>query len=323
MCKAADVVSSSREYTFKNTPLGMIAPILDEFSVATKLRWTSFYMQLSPEYNAQELMTELCALDPRPLIFLRRLRNIYATIGEDNSKIWETNLSRSESTFEGHEIIQLLHNDASLSYIAMQHEVERLCPEPKRDAVSESNILLAFPLNENQEPQRNSQQVYAFLLGSRIRVRGTCSSFASAEWSFFFMLSRERFLLQADFLLTASREEIDRSSRRNQALRNGFIEAIYNAINRFNSRTTSLSLTTISPSAAHCFRLFSPLKRSILTQPAKGSILESWNEQIVRQTTLLYVSKMSRDNADTPLSLTPGKGLVYCGGVDPTPIVVC
>jgi hypothetical protein len=72
--KAADVVwVSSREYTFKfdkNAQLGMIAPILDRFLAAIRSGWTSFYMQLSQEYNAQELIAELRALDPRLLIFL-------------------------------------------------------------------------------------------------------------------------------------------------------------------------------------------------------------------------------------------------------------
>jgi hypothetical protein len=85
------------------------------------------------------------------------------TIVEDDSKIWETNLSRSESTFEGQEIIQLRHNDVALSFIVMKYKVGRLSPEPKREAVSESNILLAFPLNENQEPKLDFQHVYAFL----------------------------------------------------------------------------------------------------------------------------------------------------------------
>jgi hypothetical protein len=165
--KAADVVwVSSREYTFKfdkNAQLGMIAPILDKFPATARPGWTSFYMQLSQEYNTQELITELRALDPRLLMFLRRLRNIHITIAEGDSKVWETNLSRGKSTFEGEEIVQLRHDDVSLSYMVMQYKVGRLPLEPRRDAVSESNILLAFPLNENQEPKLDPQHVYAFL----------------------------------------------------------------------------------------------------------------------------------------------------------------
>jgi hypothetical protein len=165
--KAADVVwVSSRGYAFKfdkNAQLGMIAPILERFPTTTRSGWTSFYMQLSQEYDTRELIAELRALDSRLLIFLRRLRNIRVTIMEDDGKVWETNLSRSESTLDGQEIIQLRHNDISLSYIVMRYKVGRLPPEPRREVVSESNILLAFPLNENQEPKLDPQHVYAFL----------------------------------------------------------------------------------------------------------------------------------------------------------------
>jgi hypothetical protein len=60
--KAATIVwVSSGNYSFKfdkSKPLGMIAPIWDDFPVKVKSGFTSFYLQLSDDYNIPGLLDE-------------------------------------------------------------------------------------------------------------------------------------------------------------------------------------------------------------------------------------------------------------------------
>ena len=126
-----------------------------------------------------------------------------------------------------------------------------------------------------------------------------------------FVLNREKFLLQADFLLTASREDINGSSRWNQALRDGFIEAVCKAANKFNSGPLRYVWPRYLPARPVVSDFFSPLKRSILEKLGKESILESWNGQMMQPATLIYVPELFRDNTDTPLALTTDKSVVY------------
>lgn len=165
--KSADVVwVSSREYEFKfdkAETLGMIAPILDAFPAAKRSKWTSFYLQLSKNYNANELVKELESLDARLLIFLRRLRTIVVTICGANDKKSTKVLTRANSEINGKEAILLGQDDQRTSYIVMRHRARSLPPDEKRAGVSESELLLAFPVDEANQPRLGPQDVFAFL----------------------------------------------------------------------------------------------------------------------------------------------------------------
>ena len=122
-------------------------------------------LQLEPDYNEQELIDELYSLDTRMLIFLRRLRQINVTIHQTNEKIWQTKLARQDGLVGNERAIELLRDDKKTTYIVTTYQVKNMPPEPKRPGVTESEILLAFPVvpsgDENAAIQ--PQQVYAFL----------------------------------------------------------------------------------------------------------------------------------------------------------------
>lgn len=165
--KVADIVwISSGDYFFKfdkNTQLGMIAPIWADFPVDIKPGHTSFYLQLSSGYNERELIKELQSLSPQLLIFLRKLRQINVkVVGQGGT--WQSTLTRTDGHgSSGETVIHLQQNDTLLRYIVTTHIAKTLPVEPKRPGVSESEILLAFPLDEGREPKLDPQQVYAFL----------------------------------------------------------------------------------------------------------------------------------------------------------------
>jgi hypothetical protein len=309
--KAADVVwVASREYSFKfdkAAPLGMVAPILDDFPGAIRAGWTSFYMQLAKDTNVDELIVELRSLDPRFLIFLRRLRNIHVTIVSDDEDIWKSNLSRAEAVGSGQSVMQLRHNEASLDYIVIRHTVESLQFEEKREGVSQSEILLAFPIDTNEQPRLDPQHVYAFL---PIREYGfqVCRFLPHRVANF---VNGAQFLMQADFLLIASREDVDNSSHWNRTLRDGFVEAFLKATKQFNTSSLRFVWLRYLPEQPLLSDFFSPLKKVILQRLSEEPVLEAWSGEMACPTALIYVPEDFRDTGNIPITLTNDREAVY------------
>jgi hypothetical protein len=164
--KAADVVwVSSQAYEFKfdrNVKLGMIAPILADFP-GKRPQWTSFYLQLAGAYDVQELISDLNGLDARLLIFLRRLRKIVITIVGANDTPSTRTLTRAEGEIEGKESIHLREDGKGMNYLVIRYRARNLPPEEKRDGVRESELLLAFPVDDDNQPKVDAQEVFAFL----------------------------------------------------------------------------------------------------------------------------------------------------------------
>jgi hypothetical protein len=164
--KVADVVYiSSGHYSFKfdrNATLGMIAPIWCDFPTHRRRGCTSFYLQLSGSYNQEELREELKSLDARMLVFLRQLRRIQISIQFGSTT--ERELTRPSDT-QGPmgQIVTLRQGTEVLRYIVMTHNVTGMPTEEKRQGHTESPLLLAFPVNGNNDPVLRPQQLYAFL----------------------------------------------------------------------------------------------------------------------------------------------------------------
>lgn len=164
--KAADIVwVSSRAYEFKfdrAVKLGMIAPILADFP-GKRPQWTSFYLQLAGNYDVQELISDLNGLDARLLIFLRRLRKIVITIVGANDTPATRTLTRAEDLIEGKEAIRLRDDEKGMNYLVIRYRARNLPSEEKRDGVRESELLLAFPVDDDNQPKLDAQEVFAFL----------------------------------------------------------------------------------------------------------------------------------------------------------------
>lgn len=82
--KVADVVwVASGPYRFKfdtSQKLGMVAPTWADFPVEPPPTHTSFYLQLSKDFNQDELFQDLKTFDPARLLFLRRIKVIELSI---------------------------------------------------------------------------------------------------------------------------------------------------------------------------------------------------------------------------------------------------
>jgi hypothetical protein len=109
------------------------------------------------------LISDLKGLDARLLIFLRRLRKIVITIVAANGTPSTRTLTRAEGKIEDKEAIHLREDGKEMNYLVMRYRARNLPPEEKREGVRESELLLAFPVDDENQPKLDAQQVYAFL----------------------------------------------------------------------------------------------------------------------------------------------------------------
>jgi hypothetical protein len=232
--KVCDVVwINSGHYSFKFDKaerLGMIAPKWETFPKPPRAGYTtSILLQLSDNYNRQELIAEIKSLDPRFLIFLRKLKQVNITCSETDGNIWNNSLGRHDVTAGENKqsVINLQHQKAFSSFKITRFPVLELPPDPKRPGCSQSEILLGFPMSQADEPWTKSQNVYAFLpirdYGFKVRAEGslfvasllTMSSFYFKPTFYFSQVVKTSTLLQhgtGNCLIPSHR----RSSRRSK-----------------------------------------------------------------------------------------------------------
>lgn len=168
--KVADVVwIKSGHYSFKfdkKTPLGMIAPIWEKFPEPALEGHTSIILQLSPDYDPGELVAEIQTLDPRLLVFLRKLKKVNLMTSHMEGAIWSSHLYLQDKTFgegERDNIVTLWYNSEMSSLKVTKFTVLEIPPSSKRPGIKQSDILFAFPISDKREPSIQTQKVYAFL----------------------------------------------------------------------------------------------------------------------------------------------------------------
>jgi len=302
--KVADVVYiNSRDYSFKfekNGPLGMIAPIWCDFPANTNSGHTTIYMHLANDCNKEDLKREILLLDSRMLIFLRQLRRINIRVETANNVTLSRSLSRLPDAPIRSAFVVTLQQDSKVSkYIVTNHTAKQLPSEPKREGVQESQILLAFPVQENLEPKLEQQQVYAFLpvrdygLQVCFRIKYMCVC-----------LSKEQFLLQADFLLVASREDVNASLDWNRALRTSAIDALIEVAKWFNTGSMKYTWPRYFPGKGNVSGFFEAFKESLLKRIVYEKVLESVDGQFVAPSWLMWCPSQFCDKDGRPLTAT-------------------
>jgi hypothetical protein len=273
--KAAEVVwIASNEYTFKfdrTRPLGVITPLWEHFPEQTGPKGTSIFLRLSESYDEQTLVKQLREFDTNLLIFLRRIEMIKIEVNYADSILWEKQIHKISYQQDLDRIV-VLENDAdSLKYLIRTTVVKDLPQEAKRRRSFETNILLAFPFpSEEQEPALKSQNVYAFL---PIRNYGF------------------KFLIQADFILTASREDIESTLSWNMRIRDALPEAFLSSVLHFNEGVFKYVWPFFLPSLSIAMSgFFAPAIEMITSQIKDLPVFESCVGNLLRPSTLAHVS---------------------------------
>lgn len=179
--KVSDVVYiSSGHYSFKfdkRTRLGMITPVWEKFPAERLPGFTSLILQISLQYDVQEILRGLKGLDATNLMFLKKLNEMNIRIFEkDGSRAdslgngkWETTLKRRERPIldkksnTDRKEVYISRGQSSTAYTVFHHSVNQLPIDERRLGVRVSRIQLAFPSTESKELRPGPQKVYAFL----------------------------------------------------------------------------------------------------------------------------------------------------------------
>nr|POF11436.1 hypothetical protein CFP56_44274 [Quercus suber] len=242
--KVADVVwVSSNNYSFRferDKVLGMIVPIWCDFNNTKVLsERTMFCLRIPNKNDRITVKSDLLKLRSELLLFLRKLRKIEVRIydGDTTKPSLGFRLDREESGYtQGASIVTLIRKDLNgldkdhLEELSIARAIVRDMPiEEKRERVSETEIVLAFPTSQ-AAGQHVPRPVYNFL---PIRTYGFS---VSVEYNLVDCaeLTRGQFLLQADFILTANRENIAHDNAWNDALLEGVLDLFVSAVRQFN-----------------------------------------------------------------------------------------
>lgn len=153
------VVSGPYKFMFdKGKKLGMIAPIWCDDAVAQE-GWTTFRLELSDKTHGGELVSHLQDVQPSLLLFLRRIHCMQVTIESKSLTIQKTVLQKGVTRIQRSGDGPAQSND----YIIFKHAVTTAKGEEKRKGVSSSEIVLAFPVTQDEHPVIGDQNVHAFL----------------------------------------------------------------------------------------------------------------------------------------------------------------
>ncbi|SPN98451.1 uncharacterized protein DNG_01495 [Cephalotrichum gorgonifer] len=268
---ASTVWISSGHYSFRfdrDAHLGMIAPIWDKFPEKPKEGCTSIYLKLAKDCDERHIIDELRLFDEKILIFLRRLRRLEIDVKSGPialrkpiiTKPFETILSRQGGSSEQASDMVLMNNGVKKHYFVWRHLAKRMPKDSRRPGISKSEVVLVFPHtgpNEHQvRPIIQEQSVYAFL---PIRKAGF------------------NFLLQADFLLSANREDVHVDSAWNKSLASAVAVAYVNAMVHLGNFPKGLGHTWPSyiPSVTGKTPFFEDMRQDILKRLKKADVVKS------------------------------------------------
>ena len=173
--KVANIVHiSSGPFQFKfdrRKTLGMIAPIIEQFPQAQIVDGhTQMLLKLRSQSEVTHINNELQSIKHHLLIFLRRLSRI--TIRTPSHHVqFEISRKTSDAPLGGEtaELGCSIFNRGNISkvssrkYIIVRFTAQDLPEDERRTGIRESEIVLAFPIDENTEPRISKQDVYAYL----------------------------------------------------------------------------------------------------------------------------------------------------------------
>lgn len=203
----------------------MVAPIWCDFNSNHTMNESTMFCFRIPNATHREIVQkDVTALEAELLLFLRQIRSINITVQSPGGDVLNAHLlQRTDDIRAGFRLTELLHlpnrdedEGTSEKFVVCTHIARQMPHHPKRSGVTESDLLLAFPVDEELRPQLRGRRVYNFL---PIRAYGY------------------PFIIQADFILAASREDIEESNPWNDALVAAVRESFLASVRTFNEST--------------------------------------------------------------------------------------
>ncbi|KAH7302958.1 hypothetical protein B0I35DRAFT_500441 [Stachybotrys elegans] len=289
--KVADVVrvaSGYYEFMFdRNGTLGMILPILAPFpTLERRPGYTQFLLQIRTRDDYDRIKRDLHHVEPQLLLFLRNLQEMTITSSQSSMLYRVVTHETTAGSFGETKTITLSKAEddmgTEMKYIIVRHDHGGMPHDGRREGVTTSEVVLAFPVRGSNTPITSNQKVFAFL--------------PIDDYGF-------KFLIHADFLLVASREGLEYGRPWNVSLRDAVQAAFSAAIARFVTAPADAgddSMCYMWPkyinhhTSAHSF--WNALHAGIIHDLSSAYILQSCDAMagFFRATDLRYVPELFR-----------------------------
>ncbi|KAI4721056.1 hypothetical protein E4T48_02728 [Aureobasidium sp. EXF-10727] len=292
---ANKVFIKSNKFSFmfdKNTPLGMVDPVWAKFpDFPEQLQMnTMICLKIEKQEDRDVVKEQLTkVLEPSSFMFLRRLIKVRVVRLEDSGDTFdELIMSHDHRPFtDDLQIVTTTRSKGTKSwksrYILSDYIAREMPSTELRQGVTETSIKLAFPINDQQQPLIAKRDVYAFL--------PVCSSGLP-------------FLIQADFLLVASRQGIDESQPWNRRLQDHVVYALIQAFQRLNGTRLKYLWPAYLPESQVALKFFDKMKDRFIDRVKDVKILESRSGELAKPKVMMLVPDQYKDEDGIPL-LTP------------------
>ncbi|CEI61900.1 unnamed protein product [Fusarium venenatum] len=300
--RMADVVwISSNSYQFKfdkHKQFGTVAPEwVEDFPVHSSSEYTTFYLELCPQDDMEELVEKLVDFDADQLLFLRRLRQVKINIEREHQDLSHMIRRIDETDGCGNLITTLDLGTSKKRFMVRKFQVTNLPEEPRRRNQTCSEMVLAFPLMEELPDGGTAMPVFEAKLfaGLPVGVDGGL-----------------KFLLQGDFILTASRLHLDTSLRWNQGLRDGLVNAFLESVLAFNAGIHRYIWPFFLSYDKKVSSFFQSATKSICEMLRLMDCLESMEGTMVKPSALTYVDlEKFGDSSEDFLTLSAKTSPLY------------
>lgn len=168
--KVADVVrvaSGCYEFVFNRcNTIGMMLPIPFNFPSDDRIDGhTQFLLELKRNEDYQQIRGDLKELGSETLIFLRKLKQLDVSI-DGERKTYQLLTDNRNSNFGGETatISAITAQQTQITkYVVERQTVTDLPPDARREAVTTSEVVVAFAVKDRSTPIVTPQQVFAFL----------------------------------------------------------------------------------------------------------------------------------------------------------------
>ncbi|KAI5276433.1 hypothetical protein E4T47_00597 [Aureobasidium subglaciale] len=295
---AEKVWIKSNNFSFmfdKSTPLGMVDPVWAKFpDFPAQLQMnTMICLKIEKQEDRDVVKDQLTkVLEPSSFMFLRRLTRIRVVRLDDSGDTFDEIVMSHDSRpltplNDDLQIVTTTRSKGTRSkrsrYLLSDYTAREMPSTEQRQGVTETSIKLAFPIDDQQRPLITKQDAYAFL--------PVCSSGLP-------------FLVQADFLLVASRQGVDESQPWNRRLQDHMVHALIQAFQRLSGTHLKYAWPAYLPEKQVAHRFFDKMKDNFLTRIKDVKILESRSGELAKPKVMMLVPDRYKDMQGAPL-LTP------------------
>ena len=168
--KVADVVrvaSGCYEFKFnRRNIIGMMLPIPSTFPSDDRVKGhTQFLLELKRNKDYRQIEGDLKGIGSETLLFLRKLKQLDVSINGKH-KTYKLRTNHWNSYFGGETATISETTDQqtkTTKYIIKRQTVKDLPPDPRREGVATSEVVVAFAVRGQTTPIVKPQQVFAFL----------------------------------------------------------------------------------------------------------------------------------------------------------------